>query len=96
MPPVANPGLVEASSSTSKEPANQFCWPDDVQLRLKELKESLEEEEITQKGYWKQRFLIVEKLLTKDQQKKVSGLQTEYKAGKVSDEKGSQTEVMLC
>ena len=83
MPPVANPGLDEASSS--REAAKQFSWPEAVQLRLKELQESLEDEEITQKGYWKQRFLIVEKLLTKDQLRNVSGLQTEYKAGKVSE-----------
>ena len=83
MPPVANPGLDEASSC--READQQFSWPEAVQLRLKELQESLEDEEITQKGYWKQRFLIVEKLLTKDQLKNVSGLQTDYKAGKVSE-----------
>ena len=86
MPPVANPSLSEAgSSSSSKEMTKQLAWPEAVQLRLKELQESLEDEEITRKGYWKQRFLIVEKLLTKDQLKNVSGLQTDYKAGKVSE-----------
>ena len=81
MPPVANPGLDEASSSK----VQPVSWPDAVQLRLRELQESLEDEEITQKGYWKQRFLIVEKFLTSNQLKKVSGLQTDYKAGKVSE-----------
>ena len=94
MPPVANPDLEEATtssssssrSSMSKEKVKQFSWPESVQLRLKELQESLEEEEITRKGYWKKMFLTVEKLLTKDQLKKVTGLQTDYKAGKVSDD----------
>ena len=94
MPPVANPDLEEATtssssssrSSMSKEKVKQFSWPEAVQLRLKELQESLEEEEITRKGYWKKMFLTVEKLLTKDQLKKVTGLQTDYKAGKVSDD----------
>ena len=70
----------------SQEKVKQFSWPEAVQLRLRELQESLEEEEITRKGYWKKMFLTVEKLLTKDQLKKVTGLQTDYKAGKVSDD----------
>ena len=90
MPPVANPDLAEASGSSSsfrmKEKVPQLSWPDTVQIRLKELQESLEEEEITRKGYWKQMFQLVEKFLTKDQLKKVSALQTDYKAGNVSDE----------
>ena len=80
---IANPDLSEAGSS--KQETSQFSWPDSVLLRLEELQESLEEEEITRKGYWRKKYLLVEKFLNKDQLKKVSGLQTEYKEGRVSD-----------
>ena len=81
MAPVANPDTMSGPASSS----SKLSWPASVNLRLEELQESLEEEEITRKGYWKQKYRIVEKFLSKDQLKKVTGLQTELKEGKVSD-----------
>ena len=81
MAPVANPDTMSGPGSSS----SKLSWPASVSLRLEELQESLEEEEITRKGYWKQKYRILEKFLSKDQLKKVSGLQTELKEGKVSD-----------
>jgi len=54
-------------------------------MRLKELEAELEDEEVTKKGYWKQKFQLVETFLNKKQVKEVSTVQTDYKAGKVSD-----------
>merc|ERR1712129_23435 len=56
-----------------------------VQMRLKELEAELEEEEITKKGFWKQKYQLVETFLNKKQVKDISAAQAESKAGKMSD-----------
>ena len=79
MAPVANP---EPDMSGT---ASKASWPPSVMLRLKELQESLDEDEITRKGYWKQKYNIVEKFLSKEQTKNVSSLQIRYKDGQLSE-----------
>ena len=54
-------------------------------MRLKELEAELEEEEITKKGFWKQKYQLVETFLNKKQVKDVSAIQADSKAGKISD-----------
>ena len=88
MAPVSNPDLAGSSSSSGSSSSKVLpvpSWPASVQMRLKELEAELEEEEVTKKGYWKQKFQLVETFLNKKQVKEVSTVQTDYKAGKVSD-----------
>ena len=89
MAPVSIPDMAGSSSSSSgcsssKTPSSP-TWPDSVQMRLKELESELEDEEITKKGFWKQKFNLVEVFLNKHQVKMVSEAQANSKAGKLSD-----------
>ena len=61
MAPVCNPDLAGSSSgsSSSKMMPPTPSWPESVQMRLKELDSELEDEEITKKGYWKQKYQLV-------------------------------------
>ena len=61
------------------------AWPQDVQLRIKELKEELEEGEITKKGFWNKKFSLVEDYLSEEQTTQVKDLRSELKDGKLSD-----------
>lgn len=54
-------------------------------MRLKELEQDLEEEEVTEKGFWKKKFKLVETFLNKTQVKDVQALQKDSKDGKLSD-----------
>jgi len=86
MAPVSNPDLVGSSSGcSSSKTIPTIAWPDSVQMRLKELEAELEEEEITKKGFWKQKYQLVETFLNKHQLKQVSEAQADSKSGKISD-----------
>jgi len=87
MAPVSNPDIAGSSSgsSSSKVLPPAPAWPESVQMRLKELEAELEEEEITKKGFWKQKYQLVETFLNKFQMKEVTTAQADSKAGKISD-----------
>lgn len=83
------PGTVAASNSSAggsgdakEAPAT---WPQNVAMRLKELEAELEEEEITKKGFYKQKWTLVEPHLNKVQLKEAQALLATQKEGKVSD-----------
>ena len=61
------------------------AWPQDVQLRIKELREELDEGEITKKGFWNKKFSLVEEYLSNEQTTEVKKLRCEHKDGKVTD-----------
>ena len=61
------------------------AWPQDVQLRIKELQEELEDGEITNKGFWKKKFSLVEDYLSGKQTTQIKDLRSEHKDGKLSD-----------
>ena len=61
------------------------AWPQDVQLRIKELKEELDEGEITKKGFWNKKFSLVEEYLSTEQTTEVKNLRFEVKDGKLTD-----------
>ena len=61
------------------------AWPQDVQLRIKELKEELEEGEITEKGFWRKKFSLVEEYLSGELTTEVKNLRSQLKDGKLTE-----------
>ena len=91
---VSNPNVAGPSSSlggggggssSSKKAIEVPSWPESIQVRLKELEAEFDDEEITKKGFWKQKYKLVETFLTKNQIKDVAALHEDYKSGNVTD-----------
>ena len=62
-----------------------MTWPQDVEVRIRDLDEELSEGEITKKGFWNRKYSLVEEYLSEKQKSSVQSLRCELREGRVSD-----------